>query len=162
MIPSGHRLKRLRSNRGGEYTGLEYREHCLQTGIKQEFAATNTPQQNGISEREWESLWNMTRCFLAEAGVPKYLWQETFRMAVYLANRVPSPPLGGRTPFSMWHGGTPPRLEHLRTFGARAFVHEERYVKKLTMKAWKGRMVGHGKDSKTYLIWESGTKIVES
>ena len=162
MIPSGHRLKRLRSNRGGEYTGLEYREDCLQTGIKQEFTATNTPQQNGISEREWESLWNMTRCFLAEAGVPKYLWQETFRMAVYLANRVPSTPLGGKTPFTMWHRGTPPRLEDLRTFGARAFVHEKRYVKKLIMKAWEGRMVGYGKDSKTYQIWESGTKIVES
>ena len=62
----------------------------------------------------------------------------------------------------MWHGGTPPRLEHLRTFGAQAFVHEERYVKKLTMKAWEGRMVGYGKDSKTYRIGESGTKIVES
>ena len=30
------------------------------------------------------------------------------------------------------------------------------------MKAWEGRMVGYGKDSKTYRIWESGTKIVES
>ena len=27
VIPSGHRLQRLRSDRGGEYTGLEYR--CL-------------------------------------------------------------------------------------------------------------------------------------
>ena len=115
VIPSGHRLQRLPSDRGGEYTGLEYREYCLQTGIKQEFAATNTPQQNGISEREWASLWNKTRCFLAEAGVPKYLWQEAFRMAVYLANRVPSTPLGGETPFAMWHGGTSPRLKHLRT-----------------------------------------------
>ena len=79
----------------------------------------------------------MTTCFLAEAGAPKYLWQETFRMAVYLANRVPHTPLGGKTPFSMWHGRTPPRLEHLRTFGARALVHEEQYVKKLTMKAWE-------------------------
>ncbi|CAN0574163.1 unnamed protein product [Laminaria digitata] len=48
VIPSGHRLQRLLSDRGCEYTGLEYREYCLQTGIKQEFAATNTPQQNGI------------------------------------------------------------------------------------------------------------------
>ena len=52
VIPSGHGLQRLRSDRGGEYTGLEYREYCLQTGIKQEFAATNTPQQNGISGRD--------------------------------------------------------------------------------------------------------------
>ena len=41
-------------------------------------------------------------------------------------------------------------------------MHEERYVKKLTMKTWEGRMVGYGKDSKTCRIWESGTKIVES
>ncbi|CAN0457326.1 unnamed protein product [Laminaria digitata] len=95
------------------------------------------------------------RCF------PKFLWQEAFRMAVYLANRVPSAALGGKTPFSMWHGGAPPSLEHLRTFGARGFVHQERYVKKLTMKAWEGRMVGYGKDSKTYRVWESGTKIVD-
>ena len=39
VIPSGHRLQRLRSDRGGEYTGLEYREYCPQTGIKQEYAA---------------------------------------------------------------------------------------------------------------------------
>ena len=83
-------------------------------------------------------------------------------MAVYLLNRVSSTPLGGKTPFSMWHGGTPPRLEHLRTFGARAFVHEERYVKELIIKPWEGHMVGYGNDSKTYLIWKSGTKIVES
>ena len=30
------------------------------------------------------------------------------------------------------------------------------------MKAWEGRMVEYGKDSKTYRICESGTKIVES
>ena len=38
VIPSAHRLQRIRSDRGGEYTGLEYREYCAMTGIKQEFA----------------------------------------------------------------------------------------------------------------------------
>ena len=52
VTPSGHRLQRLRSDRWGEYTRLEYREYCLQTGITQEFAAIKTPQQNSISERE--------------------------------------------------------------------------------------------------------------
>ena len=30
VIPSGHRLHRLRSDRGGECTGLKFREYCLQ------------------------------------------------------------------------------------------------------------------------------------
>ena len=74
VIPSGYRLYRLRFNRGGEYTGTGDREYCLQTGTRQEFAATKTQPQNGISEREGASLWNMTKCFRAEAGVSKYLW----------------------------------------------------------------------------------------
>ena len=41
-------------------------------------------------------------------------------------------------------------------------MHEELYVKKLTIKAWEGRMIGYGKDSKTYQIRDAGTKIVES
>ena len=83
--------------------------------------------------------------FSGRGRCSEYLWQEAFRMAVYLANRVPCTSLGGKTPFLMWYGGTPPRLEHLRTFGARAFVHEERYIKNLTMYAWEGRMLGYGK-----------------
>ena len=45
LIPSGHRLQRLRSDLEGEFIGLEYREYYLQTGIKQESAATNTLQK---------------------------------------------------------------------------------------------------------------------
>ena len=29
--------------KGGEYTGEEFRQYCLKTGVIQEFAATNTP-----------------------------------------------------------------------------------------------------------------------
>ena len=58
VIPSGHRLQRLRSDRGGEYTGLEYQEYCLQTGIKQEFATTITMFRN-ISGRR-PSAWQFT------------------------------------------------------------------------------------------------------
>lgn len=86
VIPTGHRLQPLRSDRVGE--------NRLQTGTKQEFAPTNTSQHNRISERERASLSNTISCFLAESGVPKFIWQEAFHMPVYLANRVPSTPLG--------------------------------------------------------------------
>lgn len=55
----------------------------------------------------------------------------------------------------MWPNGTAPSFTHPRTFGARAFVHEERYTKKLTMKAWERRLVGYGTESKTSRISET-------
>ena len=56
VTPSGLRLQRLRSDRGGEYTGLEYREYCLQTGIKQEFAATVTGSRMNCNVTTVEGL----------------------------------------------------------------------------------------------------------
>ena len=90
--------------------------------------------------------------------------RDSFRMAVYLANRVAFTPLGGKTPFSMWHGGTPRRLEHLRTFGARAFVHEERYVKKLPgnyegMGRTHGRLREGFKDIPVLRVWNQDRRV---
>ena len=53
VIPSGHRLQRLRSDRGGEYTGLEYREYCLQESgrnLRQRTHRSKMAFQN-VSER---------------------------------------------------------------------------------------------------------------
>lgn len=52
LMPLGLRIQRLRCDKGGEYTANYYRDFCKETGIIQEFASTNTPQQNGISERD--------------------------------------------------------------------------------------------------------------
>lgn len=44
VIPTTRlRLERLQTDKGGESTGKAFQDDSLQTGIKQEFAATNTP-----------------------------------------------------------------------------------------------------------------------
>ena len=50
VIPFGGRIVCWRVDKGGEYTGEELQQYCLETGIIQEFVATNTPQQIGVSE----------------------------------------------------------------------------------------------------------------
>ena len=47
VIPSGNRLQRLRTDKGGECTGDDYTAYCLQTGIRHAFASTNAPEQIG-------------------------------------------------------------------------------------------------------------------
>ena len=48
-------------SKNGEYTGEEFRQYCLETGIIQEFATTNTPQKTGECKRVGRTLRAMVR-----------------------------------------------------------------------------------------------------
>ena len=89
VIPCGGRVIRWRADKGGEYTSEAYKQYCLETGIAQEFAATYTPQQNGVSERVGRTLCSMVCCLLVESGLPLKLWGELMLTAAYLCNRMP-------------------------------------------------------------------------
>lgn len=56
----GYRIETIRCDKGGENTGNEFREYCKSSAIKLEYAATNTPQQVGVSERDGQTLAGMT------------------------------------------------------------------------------------------------------
>lgn len=46
------KIKRLRSDSGGEYVSREFDSMLLKIGIKRELSCAHTPQQNGVSERK--------------------------------------------------------------------------------------------------------------
>eukprot|EP00752_Nemacystus_decipiens_P006651 g5979.t1 len=162
VITTGNRIQRLRCDKGGEYMADYYRNYCKETGIQMEFAATNTPQQNGVSERDGRTILNMVRCILIDTGLPKFLWGEICETAVFLINRAPHRAIDGSSPYAKLFGKEPD-LSGLRAIGARAFVHKERYGNKLEEKAWEGVMLGYGKDSKSYRIYNPhNRRITES
>ena len=113
VILFGGRIVRWRADKTGEYTGEKFRQYCLETGIIQEFAATNTPQQIGVSEGVRRTLCAMVRCMLADSGFPSSMWGEPFMAAAYLKNRTPHKALKMETPFKMLHGEEAD-LSHLR------------------------------------------------
>eukprot|EP00903_Cladosiphon_okamuranus_P009153 g8746.t1 len=160
-IPYGRRVLRLRSDGGGEYRAGYFKKSCKQTGIV-EFTATNTPQQNGISERDGRTIMGVTRCLMQGANLLGWLWGEVCCTAVYLVNRLPHSALGFHTPyFTMF--GEQAALSHLRVVGARAIVHFEHHRDKLPDRAWEGRLVGYSKDSRAYRIYNPATRrVVES
>ena len=99
-IPLGMRIQRLRRDKGGEYTAGYAREFCKQTGLEQEFAATKTTQQNGMSERDGRTIMNIMRCILIDTGMPKFLWGEICETTTYIICRSPHRALGGKSPYS--------------------------------------------------------------
>ena len=150
--PLGLRIENLRCDKGGEYTGQEFRTLCVGAGINIEYTATNTPQQNGVSERDGQTLAKITRCLMKDGDFPPFMWGELMFTATYLANRSPHSTLEGATPYSKMHN-LEPDLTGLRAIGARAFVHRETYTKKLEDRAFVGKLCGYSHNSKAYRIY---------
>ncbi|KAK4404477.1 Retrovirus-related Pol polyprotein from transposon TNT 1-94 [Sesamum angolense] len=65
------KIKRLRSNRGGEYKTKFLKEFCEINGTIYEMSATYTPQQNGIAERKNRTLKEMMNAMLLSSETIK-------------------------------------------------------------------------------------------
>ena len=159
VIPFSSRIVRFRADKGGEYTGRDFQAYCLETGIKQEFAATNTPQQIGVSERVGRTLCAMVRCLLVDSGLPPNLWGELMLTTTYLCNRVPHSALKMETPYKVFYGKEAD-LSHLKIIGSRAFVHIKDSTK-LGHTSWEGMVCGFSEnESNSYRVWNPKTRRV--
>ena len=109
---SGRRLKKLRSDNGGEYVSDAFKDYLKQRGILTEPTVPYTPQQNGKAERMNRTILDNVRAMLYHAKLPLYLWAEAVSTVVYLRNRSPTSSFKGATPYERWHG-VKPNIEHL-------------------------------------------------
>ncbi|KAL5761263.1 hypothetical protein ACOSQ2_020101 [Xanthoceras sorbifolium] len=160
---TGLKIKRLRSDNGGEYRDSRFREFCANSGIKMEKTVPMTPQQNGVAERMNRTLNERSRSMRLHAGLPKMLWAEAVNTAAYLINRGPSVPLDGGIPEEVW-SGKEVNISHLRVFGCISYVHIDSAERsKLDAKSNKCVFVGYGGDEFGYRFWDyENRKIVRS
>jgi transposase InsO family protein len=117
---TGQHIKLLRSDRG-EFLAHAFQRVCEQAGIKHQFTAPYTPQQNGVVERKNRTVMEMARALLKSMEIPGRFWAEAVRHSVYLLNRLPTKAMGNRTPYEAWNGRRP-QLEHVRVFGCKGHV----------------------------------------
>ena len=82
----GMKIKALRVDRGGEYMSEEFKSYLKECGIKLELTATNSPQQNGVSEQLNHTLVEAARSMLSRADLSKAYWAEAVATATYLRN----------------------------------------------------------------------------
>ena len=96
---SGKRLKVLRTDRGGEFTAVEFATYCVEEGVERHLTAPYSPQQNGVVERRNQTIVGMTRCMLKAKGMPAAFWGEAVSTTVFILNRASTKALNGRTSF---------------------------------------------------------------
>ena len=157
---SGHKLKTLRTDNGGEFMSNKFQDYLKAEGVKHELTVPKTPEQNGVAERQNRTLVESVRAMLTQAKLPKKFWVEALNTAVYLRNRSPTKAVNHATPFEAWTGNKPD-VSHLHSFGCTAYAHipkDER--KKLDSKTRKCIFLGYGTETKGYRLYDCERKGV--
>ena len=117
---TGKILKRLRSDRGGEYMSTSFNEFCKSNGIIHEVTPPYTPESNGVAERKNRTFKDMINSMLINSGLPKYMWGEALNTTCHILNRVPLKHMD-KTPYELWKGKMS-SLKYLRVWGCLAKV----------------------------------------
>lgn len=156
VAPQGN-VKCIRSDNGTEFTNNEFQNLMLNNNIKHEFSAPYSAFQNGTAERSWRSIFEMTRCLLIDAELPKSLWGYAVKASAYIRNRC----YNNRTKGTAYESFTKnkPNISNMHTFGSKCFslVQDK---KKLDPRSVEGIFVGYDHDSPAYLVYYPDKNIV--
>ena len=68
-------IVKIRRNHGKEFENAKFESFCEKNGIKKEFSAPKTPQQNGVVKRKNQVIQEMARVMLLNKQIP----QKNFR-----------------------------------------------------------------------------------
>lgn len=152
--------KTIRSDRGGEYTSKELIKFLKDKGIKTQYTAAYSPQQNGVAERRNRYLMEMTRCMLIDAELSNKYWGEAILTANYLQNRLPTKATG-ETPYERWYSKKPD-LKDIHIFGSKAYVQvPNQQRQKLDDKAMELIFIGYSMETKGYRLLDKETDKIK-
>lgn len=152
-VETGRQLKILHTDRGGEFTSVEFGMYCAEEGVQRQLTAPYSPQQNGVVERRNQTVVGMARNMMKGKGLPGMFWGEAVSTAVFILNRSLTRSLEGKTPFEAWYGKRP-AVSFLRTFGCIAHVRDTRpHLKKLEDRSHPMIFVRYEAGSKAYRVF---------
>ena len=157
---TGKKIKRFRSDNGGEYVSRNFDNFLANAGIRHETTAPYTPEQNGVAERLNRTLGNITRSLLTEGKCPQAMWGNALLHATYLNNRLPSKSLHMKSPFQQFLKRNPD-ISKVRVFGCRAWAHipaENRY--KYEVRAVPAIYLGVTNGSKAFKLLDPATQTI--
>jgi len=159
---SGATIRELHSDNGSEFVNQTVKLMLLKEKISQFTSAPFCPQQNGIIEREMQTITQTARVLLNSSGLVRELWDEAVATSVYLKNRLPTK-RSRKTPFERLTGGVPD-INHLVEFGARVHcIVNGHYLSEWDPRTQEGFIVGFTRRRNTYraFIPREG-RVVES
>jgi hypothetical protein len=155
------KVKKIRSDNGSEFKNLHVEEYLEEEGIKHEFSAPYTPQQNGVVERKNMTLIDMARTMLGEFKTPERFWSEAVNTACHAINRVYLHRLLKKTSYELLTGNKP-NVSYFRVFGSKCYILVKKgRNSKFVPKAVEGFLLGYDSNTKAYRVFNKSSGLVE-
>ncbi|UZJ55598.1 hypothetical protein CBS101457_004918 [Exobasidium rhododendri] len=154
-LSTGLKLKAVRSDNGGEFSGKEWETTLGKAGVRHDYSVAYNPQQNGRAERPNRTILDAVRTMLLSSGLPPSLWAEAAVTLAYTKNRSPHKALGREGVPESLFTGQPCSVAHLRPFGCRAWNYINNHQReKLDPTASPLVMVGYAATSKAWRLMD--------
>ncbi|CAL8115629.1 unnamed protein product [Prunus armeniaca] len=159
-LQSGFSLKKLRSDRGGEYSLHEFQDYCASMGMERQLTIAYSPQQNGVAKRRNRTIGEMARSMMTEKGILVIFWAEAVSTTVYLQNRCFTTSVLNKTPFEAFTCRKP-GIKHLKVFSCICYTHVSSPLRhKFDDRTRKGVFMGYGSCEKGYRVYDLQSKKI--
>ncbi|WVZ75084.1 LOW QUALITY PROTEIN: hypothetical protein U9M48_023175, partial [Paspalum notatum var. saurae] len=154
-------IVKIRCDNGKEFDNTSIEEYCDEVGIKHEFSAIYTPQQNGVVERKNRTLITLARSMLDEYGTSEKFWAEAINTACYASNRLYPHRLLDKTPYELLNGRKP-NISYFRVFECKCYIYKKRqHLGKFQRRCDICFLLGYSSKSKAYRVFNNATGMVE-
>ena len=154
-------IKAIRTDNGTEFKNYTMQDFVNEEGIKHEFSAPYTPQQNGVVERKNRTIIEMARTMMSEFKSPHNFWGEAISTAVHYSNRLFLRPLHNKTPYELLMGNKP-NVMYIRVFGCKCLVKNKKgKLGKFESRTIEGIFVGYAEDSHAYRYYNKSNGAIE-
>jgi hypothetical protein len=130
-------FKRTKTDRGGEYTAIDFENWFKRNGIKHDLTAPNsssgpaegalkTIKQNARAQLNW--AFGVDGVTLEDSSTGDYLWDESCAYAITVTHMIPSssPHLNGKSPWEI-RKGEPPPYHKLHNWGSLCYAHKPQF-----------------------------------
>jgi transposase InsO family protein len=148
------KVKKIRSDNSTKFKNTQVEKFLDEEGIKHEFLAPHTPQQNRVAKRKNHTLIEMTRTMLDEYKTSDRFWAEVINTACHATNCLYLHKL---------LTGNKPNVSYFHVFGSKCYILQKRSKSsKFTSKTYVGFLLGYDSNSRAYHVFNVTTSSVET
>ena len=135
------------------YKGKKVNEVLTKLNLYQQFSPAYHPERNGTAERTYRTCFNDARAMLMSSPLPATYYPLAIEHAVLIRNLLPRENRKISAYESLTKQDPKNILERLHTFGAKAFVHNQKDdITKMQEKAFEGIYIGYDLRSDSHKV----------